>query len=121
MKTEDDAQHRCPNSTCPAQFFELFKHFVSKGAMNIDGLGEKWCAILIDKGLVKDLADLYYLKSEQLLELDRMGEILAAKIMNNIEASKSRPWRGSFSPLAFSTWDRKTPTCWLLDSEASTK
>ena len=91
VKAEDDAQHRCPNATCPAQFFELFKHFVSKGAMNIDGLGEKWCAILIDKELVRDLGDLYYLKQEQLLELDRMGEILAAKIMNNIEASKSRP------------------------------
>ncbi len=91
VKTEDDAQHRCPNAACPAQFFELFKHFVSKGAMNIDGLGEKWCAILIDKELVKDLADLYYLKREQLLELDRMGEKLAAKIMDNIEASKSRP------------------------------
>ncbi len=91
VKTEDDAQHRCPNAACPAQFFELFKHFVSKGAMNIDGLGEKWCAILIDKELVKDLADLYYLKREQLLKLDRMGEKLAAKIMDNIEASKSRP------------------------------
>ena len=91
VKTEDDAQHRCPNATCPAQFFELFKHFVSKGAMNIDGLGEKWCAILIEQGMVKDLADLYYLKREQLLELDRMGEKLVAKIMDNIEASKSRP------------------------------
>ena len=91
VKMDDDAQHRCPNATCPAQFFELFKHFVSKGAMNIDGLGEKWCAILIDKDLVRDLADLYYLEREQLLELDRMGEKLAAKIMDNIEASKSRP------------------------------
>ncbi len=91
IKADDDVQHRCPNATCPAQFFELFKHFVSKGAMNIDGLGEKWCNILIEKGLVKDLADLYLLKKEQLLYLDRMGEILAAKIINNIEASKSRP------------------------------
>ncbi len=91
VKPEDDAQHRCPNATCPAQFFELLKHFVSKGAMNIDGLGEKWCAILIEKGLVKDLSDLYYLNCEQLLELERMGEILATKIMSNFEASKSRP------------------------------
>ena len=91
VKTEDDAQHRCPNATCPAQFFELFKHFVSKGAMNIDGLGEKWCAILIEKGLVKDLADLYFLEREKLLEQERMGEKLADKIMGNIEASKTRP------------------------------
>ena len=91
VKVEDDAQHRCPNAACPAQFFELLKHFVSKGAMNIDGLGEKWCAILIDKGLVSDLGDLYYLKQEQLLELERMGEKLVTKIMDNIKASKSRP------------------------------
>ena len=91
VKMEDDAQHRCPNATCPAQFFELFKHFVSKGAMNIDGLGEKWCAILIEKGLVEDLADLYFLEREKLLEQERMGEKLADKIMGNIEASKTRP------------------------------
>ena len=91
VKAEEDALHRCPNPVCPAQFFELLKHFVSKGAMNIDGLGEKWCAILIEKGLVRDLADLYYVNREQLLALDRMGEKLAAKIMDNIEASKTRP------------------------------
>ncbi len=91
VKLEGDAMHRCPNTTCPAQFFELLKHFVSKGAMNIDGLGEQWCRILIDVGLVKDVADLYYIKKEQLLELDRMGDRLATKIMNNIEASKERP------------------------------
>jgi DNA ligase (NAD+) len=91
VKLEGDAMHRCPNTTCPAQFFELLKHFVSKGAMDIDGLGERWCRILIDVGLVKDVADLYYIKKEQLLELDRMGDRLATKIMNNIEASKERP------------------------------
>jgi DNA ligase (NAD+) len=91
IKVEGDAMHRCPNTACPAQFFELLKHFVSKGAMDIDGLGEQWCRILIDKGLVKDVADVYYIKKEQLLELDRMGDKLATKIMNNIEASKGRP------------------------------
>jgi DNA ligase (NAD+) len=91
VKVEGDAMHRCPNTTCPAQFFELLKHFVSKGAMDIDGLGEQWCRILIDVGLVKDVADLYYVKKEQLLELDRMGDRLASKIINNIEASKDRP------------------------------
>jgi DNA ligase (NAD+) len=91
VKLEGDAMHRCPNTTCPAQFFELLKHFVSKGAMDIDGLGERWCRILIDVGLVKDVANLYYIKKEQLLELDRMGDRLATKIINNIEASKERP------------------------------
>ena len=91
VKPEDEAMHRCPNASCPAQFFELLKHFVSKGAMDIDGLGERWCRILIDQHLVADLADLYQLNRDQLLELDRMGEKLADKIMGNIEASKERP------------------------------
>ena len=91
VKAEDDALHRCPNAACPAQFFELLKHFVSKGAMNIDGLGEKWCAILIEKGLVKDLADIYAIQRDDLLALDRMGEKLATKILDNVEASKTRP------------------------------
>ena len=91
VKPEDEAMHRCPNTSCPAQFFELLKHFVSKGAMDMDGLGEQWCRILIDQKLVSDLSDLYNLKKSQLLALDRMGEKLADKIIGNIEASKERP------------------------------
>ena len=91
IKPADEAMHRCPNSSCPVQFFELLKHFVSKGAMDIDGLGEQWCRILIDQGLVTDVAGLYYLKKEQLLHLERMGDKLATKITDNIEASKVRP------------------------------
>ena len=91
VKTDDDAMHRCPNSTCPAQFFELLKHFVSKGAADIDGLGERWCGILIEQGMVSDIADLYRLQKGRLMELDRMGDKLATRIMDNIEASKNRP------------------------------
>ena len=92
VKPEGEAMHRCPNSSsCPAQFFELLKHFVSRGAMDMDGLGEQWCRILIDRGLVSTLADLYYLEKGSLLELDRMGDRLATKILDNIEASKTRP------------------------------
>ena len=91
VKAEDDAMHRCPNLSCPAQFFELLKHFVSKGAADIDGLGERWCSILIEKGMVSDVAGLYHLEKDKLLELDRMGDKLATKIMSNIEASKNRP------------------------------
>ena len=91
VKDDDDAMHRCPNPSCPAQFVELLKHFVSRGAMDIEGLGERWCGIFIEEGLVKDLADLYSLEKEQLQGLDRMGEILAAKIIANIEESKQRP------------------------------
>ncbi len=91
VKAEDDAMHRCPNPACPAQFFELLKHFVGKSAADIDGLGEKWCRILIEKGMVSDVAGLYSLEKDKLLELDRMGDKLATKIITNIEASKNRP------------------------------
>ena len=91
VKNEDDAMHRCPNPSCPAQFFELLKHYVSKGAADIDGLGERWCGILIEQGLVSDVADLYRLEKDRLLELDRMGDKLATRIVANIEASKTSP------------------------------
>ena len=91
VKDEGDAMHRCPNSACPAQFLESLKHFVSRGAMDIDGLGEQWCRILIDQSLVSDVSHLYGLAAEQLTALDRMGDRLATRILNNIEASKQRP------------------------------
>ena len=91
VKVEGDAMHRCPNRACPAQFFESLKHFVSRSAMDIDGLGERWCQVLIDQGLVKDVSDLYDLTREQLTALDRMGDKLATRILANIAASKERP------------------------------
>ena len=91
VKVEGDAMHRCPNRACPAQFFESLKHFVSRSAMDIDGLGERWCQVLIDRGLVSDASHLYRLTREQLTELDRMGDKLATRILTNIEASKKRP------------------------------
>ncbi len=91
VKVEGDAMHRCPNSACPAQFFESLKHFVSRSAMDIDGLGERWCRILIDRGLVSDVSHVYGLNMEQLTELDRMGEKLATRILDNVKASKQRP------------------------------
>ncbi len=91
VKPESEAMHRCPNTSCPVQFFELLKHFVSKGAMDIDGLGGQWCNILIENSLVKDVAGLYRLDKDELLKLDRMGDKLATKIMTNIEVSKQRP------------------------------
>ena len=93
VKPEGEAMHRCPNATsCRAQFFELLKHFVGRGAMDMDGLGEQWCRILIDKGFVRTVADLYYLEKDSLLQLDRMGDRLATKILGNIAASKTRPF-----------------------------
>ena len=68
VKAEDDAMHRCPNSSCPAQFYELLKHFVGKNAADIDGLGRQWCDILIKQGMVSDVSGLYRLEKDRLLE-----------------------------------------------------
>jgi DNA ligase (NAD+) len=83
--------HRCTNSNCPAIFLESVKHFVSKNAMDIDGLGEQWCSIFVNNNMIHRLSDIYKLTVELLNPLDRMGDTLADKIISNINASKNRP------------------------------
>ncbi len=93
VRPPGEAMHRCTNAACPAQALEKLKHFVSRGAMDIDGVGEKLCAALLDAGLVQDVADLYYLadKRQQLLEMERMAEKSVARVLDSIEQSKGRP------------------------------
>jgi DNA ligase (NAD+) len=91
IKPEGEAMHRCTNTACPSQALERIKHFVSRGAMDIDGVGEKLCQTLFEAGLVKDAADLYYLTREQLLSLERMADKSASNVLNSIEESKDRP------------------------------
>jgi len=91
IRPEGEAMHRCTNTACPAQALEAIKHFASKGAMDIDGVGEKLCQTLFEKRLIKDSADLYYLKREQLLGMERMGEKSVNKVLESIENSKERP------------------------------
>ena len=86
----DQAAIRCTNSACPAQLRRNLVHFASKGAMDIDGLGPAVANELCDKGLVKSVSDLYYLKVEDLLGLERMGEKSANKLISAIESSKTR-------------------------------
>jgi len=81
----------CTNVACPAQTFELLKHFVSRGAMDIRGIGEQMSAALLKAGLVKDVADLYYLTEEQLLGLERMADKSVSNILAAIAKSKARP------------------------------
>ena len=90
IKIEDEAMHRCTNAACPAQALERLKHFVSRGAMDIDGVGEKLCIALFQSGLAKDVADIYRLTQEQLLGLERMGEKSVSNVLDSIEKSKSR-------------------------------
>jgi len=91
IKPEGEAMHRCTNAACPSQALERIKHFVSRGAMDIDGVGEKLCQALFKDSLIKDAADLYYLTREQLLGLERMAEKSASKVFDSIEKSKDRP------------------------------
>ena len=91
IKPEGEAMHRCPNAACPSQALEQIKHFVSRGAMDIDGVGEKLCQALFEAGLIKDVADLYYLTKEQLLGLERMADKSVSNVLNSIEGSKNRP------------------------------
>jgi len=91
IKPEGEAMHRCTNTACPSQALERIKHFVSRGAMDIDGVGEKLCQALFEGGLIKDAADLYYLTKDQLLGLERMADKSASNVLNSIERSKDRP------------------------------
>ena len=91
IKPEGEAMHRCTNAACPSQALERIKHFVSRGAMDIDGVGDKLCQALFEAGLVKDAADLYPLTKEQLLGLERMAEKSASNVLNSIGKSKDRP------------------------------
>jgi len=91
IKPEGEAMHRCTNAACPAQALERIKHFASRGAMDIEGVGEKMSQILFEAGLIKDAGDLYYLTKDQLISLERMADKSATKILNSIEKSKNRP------------------------------
>src|SRR5215211_815260 len=81
---------RCPNRVCPQRQWQLLKHFVSRGAMDVDGLGEKQVAALQEKGLVTTAADFYRLTPEQLVELEGYGDLSAQRTVENIERSKEQ-------------------------------
>jgi len=87
-RLEGEAVHRCQNHSCPAQLKESIRHFASKGAMDIEGLGEKLVDQLVETGLVKDVADIYYLTAEQLANLDRMADKSAQNIIDAIDKSR---------------------------------
>jgi len=87
----EEAIHRCIGLDCPAQLKGRIKHFASKRAMDIEGLGTKLTDQLVDKGLVKDVADLYYIKKEDLIALERMADKSAQNIIDAIEKSKTKP------------------------------
>lgn len=87
-RVEGEVAYRCLNSACPAKRRESLLHYAGRHAMNIDGLGEKIVDQLVEKNMVKDLADLYSLKLDEVAELERMAEKSAQNLLDEIEASK---------------------------------
>ena len=93
VRVEGEAVTRCPNPVCPAKSVARLRHFASRLAMDIEGLGFETCTQLIDTGLVSTPADLYKLTFEQLTGLDRFAELSAKNLLEALQASKTRPLR----------------------------
>ncbi len=94
VKPENSVFTICPNrSGCPGQAFQHVKHFVSKGAMDIEGLGEKQAQTFLEGGVISDVADIYDLTAERLVELDRFAETSARNLIAAIDASRRRPFK----------------------------
>ena len=91
VRTEGEVDYRCVNANCPAKLRETILHFASRGVMNIDGMGDSLVTQLTDRGLVKNVADIYKLTKDDLLSLERMGEKSAHNVLHEIEASKKLP------------------------------
>jgi DNA ligase (NAD+) len=91
VREEGEAASRCINANCPARLKETILHFASRGVMNIDGVGDALVDQLVDRGLVKSVADLYDLTEERIVELERMGKKSAANVIANIANSKKNP------------------------------
>jgi len=91
VRAEGEAASRCINISCPARLRESILHWAARGVMNIDGMGEALVDQLVDKGLVKNVADLYALKLDDLMGLERMGKKSAEKVLGNIDASRKAP------------------------------
>ena len=91
VRTEGEADYRCVNVDCPARLRESLLHFASRGVMNIDGMGEAVVVQLMERGLVRSVADLYSLTSEKLLTLERIGQKTADSLIAEIEQTKKAP------------------------------
>jgi DNA ligase (NAD+) len=91
VRTEGEVDYRCVNANCPAKLMGTILHFASRGVMNIDGMGEALVAQLLERGLVKNVADIYDLTKKDLLGLERFADKSAQNILDEIEKSKTLP------------------------------
>lgn len=94
FREPDQAMRYCTNAACPAQRKERIRHFVSRGAMDIDGFGSQLADRFVDEGLIHDIADIYAITKDQLMELEGFGDKSAERLLSSIEKSKQEPlWR----------------------------
>ena len=91
VREEGEAAYRCTGINCPAQRLRNIIHFVSRDAMNIDGLGPSIIEQMLDRGLIETAADLYYLKAEDIADMDKLGEKSAQNLINSLQNSKTNP------------------------------
>jgi DNA ligase (NAD+) len=91
VREEGESASRCINANCPARLKESLLHFASRGVMNIDGMGEALVDQLVDRGIVRNIADLYDLTIEDLMSLERMGARSAGNVIRNIDRSRANP------------------------------
>ena len=99
VSPEDEAMSYCVNASCPTQLVRLLEHFVSRGAMDIDGMGIKWGEYLIQQGLIRDVADIYYLKPDDLARLN---------LLDVIDAAKARPFEDALAASGIPTVGKKS-------------
>ena len=102
VKEDGEAQHYCLNEkACPPQVKGKIEHFISRRAMNIDGLGAETIDALVEAGFIRNISDLYSLSYEQLLSMDRMADKSVRNLLDGLEASKAMP----FEKVVLRTWD----------------
>src|SRR5205085_5598944 len=91
VKPPDSVFTKCPNRDCPARAWQLLKHFVSRGAMDVEGLGEKQVGLLQERGLASTAGDFYRLSEQHLVQLEGFGELSAKNLLAALQASTQRP------------------------------
>lgn len=89
-RLQGEVAYRCLNSSCPAQLKQALKHFVSKSGLDIEGLGDKWIEALVDREYVRDFADLFFLRGEELVQMERMGPKLADNILQSLHRAREQ-------------------------------
>ena len=113
IRKEGEAQHYCPNSaTCPAQVRGRINHFISRKAMNVDGLGKETVTQLVEAGLIRDVVDLYRLTAEDLLPLERMAQKSVDNLLEDWRRASRCRLSGCFLGWAFVTWGKRWPKTW---------